>query len=76
MLPSEIFDSLESIVENAEGGETIAKALENAVDIIEQKLSRGGAMIFQMRRTAGDWKRKEGLMMFDKLLSGKTKTGD
>lgn len=60
MLPSEIFDSLESIVEKAEGGETIVEALENAVDIIEQKLSRGGSMIFQMRRTAGDWKRKEG----------------
>ncbi len=60
MVPNEIFDSLESVVEKAEGGETIAEALETAVDILEQKLSRGGAMIFQMRRTANDWKKQEG----------------
>ncbi len=60
MAPSEIFDSLESVVEKAEGAETIVEALEMSVDIIEQKLARGGALIFQMRRTAGDWKRQEG----------------
>ena len=60
MVPSEIFESLEAVIEKAEGGETISDALENAVDILEQKLSRGGAMIFQMRRTASDWKKQEG----------------
>jgi DNA repair exonuclease SbcCD ATPase subunit len=60
MSPSEIFDSLESVVEKAEGKDPIVEALESAVDIIEQKLSRGGAMIFQMRRTASDWKKQEG----------------
>ena len=60
MQPSEIFDSLESVVEKAEGTETIVEALEKSVDIIEQKLSRGGSLIFQMRRTAKDWKKQEG----------------
>jgi len=60
MRPAEIYDSLEEIVEKAEGKETIVEALENAVDILEQKLTRGGALIFQMRRTAGDWKKQEG----------------
>jgi len=60
MQPSEIFDSLESVVEKAEGAETIVEALEKSVDIIEQKLSRGGSLIFQMRRTAKDWKKQEG----------------
>lgn len=60
MRPAEIFDSLEEIVEKAEGKETIVEALEKAVDILEQKLARGGALIFQMRRTAGDWQKKEG----------------
>jgi chromosome segregation ATPase len=60
MSPGEIFDSLEQVVEKAEGKDSIVEALESAVDILEQKLSRGGAMIFQMRRTASDWKRQEG----------------
>lgn len=60
MRPEEIFDSLEEIVEKAEGKETIIEALEKAVDILEQKLARGGALIFQMRRTAGNWEKKEG----------------
>ncbi|MFW9918842.1 MAG: coiled-coil domain-containing protein [Candidatus Thorarchaeota archaeon] len=60
MRPAEIFDSLEEIVEKAEGKETIVEALEKAVDILEQKLARGGALIFQMRRTAGDWNKQEG----------------
>ena len=47
-------------VEKAEGKDPIIEALESAVDILEQKLSRGGAMIFQLRRTASDWKRQEG----------------
>ncbi len=58
--PFQIFESLEEIIEKAEGNETIVEALENAVDIIEQKLARGGALIFQMRKTAGFWKRQAG----------------
>ncbi|MFW9851135.1 MAG: hypothetical protein ACFFF4_18565 [Candidatus Thorarchaeota archaeon] len=60
MAPGDIFDSLETVVGKAEGSDTIVEALENAVDILEQKLSRGGALIFQMRRAAGDWKRQDG----------------
>ncbi len=60
MRPADIFDSLEEIVEKAEGKETIVEALEKSVDILEQKLARGGALIFQMRRTAGDWNKQEG----------------
>jgi hypothetical protein len=58
--PEYIFDSLESIVARAESGENIAIALETAVDILEQKLSKGGALVYEMRRTAGTWKRQEG----------------
>ncbi|MBD3406384.1 MAG: hypothetical protein GF411_09760 [Candidatus Lokiarchaeota archaeon] len=58
--PSDIFDNLEDIVEKAEGTENIVKALETAVDILETKMARGGALIFQMRRTAGAWRKKEG----------------
>jgi chromosome segregation ATPase len=60
MRPAEIFDSLEEIVDKAEGKDTIVEALEKAVDILEQKMTSGGTLIFQMRRAAGDWRRKEG----------------
>ncbi|MFW9953141.1 MAG: hypothetical protein ACFFD3_01215 [Candidatus Thorarchaeota archaeon] len=60
MEPSEIFDSLESFVEKVEGNEAIVEALERAVEILEQKMSRGGSLVFQMRRTATDWKRNNG----------------
>ncbi len=55
--PSDIFDSLEDIVGRTEGHESVAKAIEAAVDIIEQKLARGGALVFQMRKTANMWKK-------------------
>jgi hypothetical protein len=60
MSPPAIFESLEEIVEKSEGTETIAEALERAVDILEQKLTRGGALVFQMRKTAGSWGKSEG----------------
>ncbi|MHA2192509.1 MAG: hypothetical protein ACXAAR_03685, partial [Candidatus Thorarchaeota archaeon] len=44
--PPDIFDSLEDIVGKTEGHEAIAKAIEAAVDILEQKLARGGALVF------------------------------
>ena len=55
--PPDIFDSLEDIVGKTEGHESIAKAIEAAVDILEQKLARGGALVFQMRKTADMWKK-------------------
>lgn len=58
--PDTIFDDLDQIVERTEGHENIAKALETAVDILEQKLARGGALIFEMRRTANAWNSKPG----------------
>ena len=60
MEPGEIFDSLVEIVGKSEGKENIVEALEKSVDILEQKMSRGGALIFQMRRMATTWSKKEG----------------
>ncbi|MHA2004934.1 MAG: hypothetical protein ACW960_12615 [Candidatus Thorarchaeota archaeon] len=57
--PPDIFDSLEDIVGKTEGHEAIAKAIEAAVDILEQKLARGGALVFQMRKTANLWKKSD-----------------
>ncbi len=56
----EIFDSLVSIIEKMESNDEVSKALEIAVDLIEQKLSRGGALIFEMRRTASSWAKNPG----------------
>ena len=58
--PAQIFDSLEDIVGRTEGNESVAKALESAVDILEQKMSRGGALIFEMRKAVGTWKKQVG----------------
>lgn len=58
--PAELFDKLEEIIGQIEGHEGIVKALEVAVDILEQKLSRGGSLIFEMRKTAGAWQKKPG----------------
>jgi chromosome segregation ATPase len=59
-LPAEIFDSLEDIVGRTEGNESVARALESAVDILEQKISRGGALVFEMRKAVGTWKKQAG----------------
>ncbi|MHA1959421.1 MAG: hypothetical protein ACW99U_04280 [Candidatus Thorarchaeota archaeon] len=58
--PASIFDSLVEVVGRIEGNEGIVEALETAVDILEQKLSRGGSLVYEMRRTAGSWKNKPG----------------
>ncbi|MFW9862708.1 MAG: hypothetical protein ACFFET_10520 [Candidatus Thorarchaeota archaeon] len=58
--PADIFDSLEDIVGRTEGHESISKAIVAAVDILEQKIARGGALVFQMRKTADLWKKGEG----------------
>ena len=38
----------------------MVNAIETAVEMIEQKLARSGALIFQMRRTADSWKKQAG----------------
>ncbi|NOR38058.1 MAG: hypothetical protein GQ580_00550 [Candidatus Thorarchaeota archaeon] len=58
--PLAIFDSLEGIIGKTEEGEGIVSAIEAAVDVLEQKMSRGGTLVFEMRRTADSWKKKEG----------------
>jgi uncharacterized protein YoxC len=60
MDPLAIFDSLDGIIGKTEGGEGIVIAIEAAVDILEQKISRGGTLVFEMRRTANSWKKEEG----------------
>ena len=58
--PSQIFDSLEDIIGRTEGGESVGRALESAAEILEQKMSRGGALMFEIRKTATNWTRQEG----------------
>ncbi|MGY5881695.1 MAG: hypothetical protein RTV31_15695 [Candidatus Thorarchaeota archaeon] len=58
--PSEIFDSLEDVVGRTEGAESVVSALEIAAEILEQKMSRGGALMFEMRRTVSSWRKQEG----------------
>lgn len=58
--PLAIFDSLEGIIGKTEEGEGIVSAIEAAVNVLEQKMSRGGTLVFEMRRTADSWKKKEG----------------
>ncbi len=58
--PLAIFDSLEGIIGRTEDSESIVGAIEAAVDILEQKMTRGGTLVFEMRRTANSWKKKEG----------------
>jgi len=55
--PEDIFNSLEEVITRLHGPEAISDALSKAVDILEQKLARGGAIIFQMRRAANDWEK-------------------
>jgi uncharacterized protein YoxC len=58
--PLAIFDSLDGIIGRTEGSEGIVSAIEAAVDILEQKISRGGTLVFEMRGTANSWKKAEG----------------
>ncbi|TFG32041.1 hypothetical protein EU527_10960 [Candidatus Thorarchaeota archaeon] len=60
MQPSDVFDHLEMFVSKTDDSTSIVNALETAVEILEQKLARGGALIFQMRRTSDSWKKQAG----------------
>jgi len=60
MEASDIFQELEDFIEKTDDTSSVANALEIAVEIIEQKLARGGSLIFQMRKTADAWKRNAG----------------
>jgi hypothetical protein len=60
MDPDAIFASLLEFLGKTDDQGSIAKALETAVEILEQKLARGGALVFQMRRTADSWSKQKG----------------
>ena len=60
MEPSDVFQELEEFVGKTDDTPSIVDAIETAVEIIEQKLARSGALIFQMRRTAESWKKQAG----------------
>ena len=57
--PIEVFEGLEEFVSLTDDQDTIARALEASVGILEQKLARGGALIFQMRRAAEQWRKQQ-----------------
>ncbi len=57
--PMGVFDQLEEFVGLTDDQDTIVRALEASADILEQKLARGGALIFQMRRTADHWRKQQ-----------------
>ena len=60
MEPDAIFASLEEFLGKTDDQGSVVSALESAVEIIEQKLARGGALVFQMRRTADSWRKQTG----------------
>jgi len=60
MEPDAIFAGLEEFLGKTDDQGSIGKALETAVEILEQKLARGGALVFQMRRTADSWRKQAG----------------
>ncbi|TFG33949.1 hypothetical protein EU527_05695 [Candidatus Thorarchaeota archaeon] len=60
MQPDNIFDQLEIFLSKTDDKSSIVSALETAVEILEQKLAKGGALIFQMRRTSDSWKKQAG----------------
>jgi hypothetical protein len=58
--PAAVFERLEEFVGKTDDRKSIVIALETAIDVLEQKLARGGALIFQMRKTADNWKKAMG----------------
>jgi chromosome segregation ATPase len=58
--PPQIFDELGGFVNKTDDAKSITIALETAADVLEQKIARGGALIFQMRKTADSWKKQSG----------------
>ena len=60
MEPTDVFQELEEFIAKTDDTASIVDAMETAVEIIEQKLARSGALIFQMRRTSDAWKKQAG----------------
>ena len=60
MDPDAIFVGLEEFLGKTDDQVSIANALDTAVEILEQKLARGGALVFQMRRTVDSWRKQAG----------------
>jgi len=60
MEPDTIFEGLEEFLGKTDDQGSIVDALETAVEILEQKIARGGALVFQMRRTADSWRKEAG----------------
>jgi len=58
--PTLVFEKLEEFVTRTDDNNSIVLAIETAVDALEQKLARGGALIFQMRKTADSWRKQTG----------------
>lgn len=58
--PALVFEKLEEFVARTDDNNSIIVAIETAVEVLEQKLARGGALIFQMRKTADTWKKQTG----------------
>jgi len=58
--PALVFEKLEEFVARSDDNNSIIVAIETAVEVLEQKLARGGALIFQMRKTADTWKKQTG----------------
>ncbi len=58
--PVAILEQLEEFVGKTNDTTSIVDAVETSAEILEQKLARGGALFFQMRRTAESWKKQSG----------------
>lgn len=58
--PLQVFERLEQFLETTDDCKSVGLALDISVEVLEQKLARGGALIFQMRRTADSWKKHAG----------------
>ena len=58
--PVTILEKLEEFVGKTDDSLSIVNAIDASVEILEQKLARGGALFFQMRRTAESWKKQAG----------------
>ncbi len=58
--PPQVFEELEELLQKTDDNKSIVLAIETAVEVLEQKLARGGALIFQMMRTADSWKKHSG----------------
>ncbi len=58
--PAQVFVDLEQLVARAEEHETVAKIIGAAVEVLEQKIPRAGALVFQMRKTANGWRTTQG----------------